>query len=79
MMLKTHGYRPITVLLLSVLLSSCAFISGQGPITDREIDLDPFTSIDVHGSFEVELNQGTAQKVVAHGHGNIIERLFSVF
>lgn len=68
-------FHPLSLLAFLFVVSSCTFISGQGQIIDKQIDVGQFSSIEVHGSFEVELNQAAVQNVVAHGHENIIEKL----
>ena len=50
-------------------------IRGEGNVETRTLELSPFSSIHLQGSMNVEIQYGDAQKVVAVGHGNIIDEL----
>lgn len=63
---------------LSLILLSCdkdTCVHGEGPVVSKEIDLAAFNSIDLKGSLNVIVKQGTEQKVVAIGQENIISYL----
>lgn len=61
------------------ILISCSndnlFITGQGEVITKEIELEDFNSIAISGSHKVIISQGDVQKIEVTGHSNIIERL----
>mgnify|MGYP000939271252 CR=1 FL=1 len=59
-------------------VQTCALpicIEGEGDVVTEELDLSNFNSIESNGSFDVVIEYGETQKVVAVGHQNIINRL----
>jgi len=50
-------------------------IGGVGSIVEEEIQLDSFNSVVCETVVDVEIIQGTEQKVVVEGHENMIEEL----
>jgi len=60
---------------LFILVASCTYTTGEGSSVEKEFDLDSFEGVALQGSFDVNIEQGAAQKVVAVGHENIIEKL----
>ena len=58
-----------------ILLVSCTYTTGEGSGVEKEFALDSFEGVALEGSFDVNIEQGAAQKVVAVGHENIIEKL----
>ena len=62
-----------SILLLS--LAACTYTTGEGQIVEKVLDVSSFNGIEMDGSFDVSIEQGAAQKVVAVGHENIIEKL----
>lgn len=58
-----------------ILFSSCTFTTGEGQIIEKQIELEPFTGVELEGSFDVSITQAAAQKVLAVGHENILEKL----
>ncbi len=69
----------MTLIVTSLLLSSCEtflfVVEGKGPIVSRKLNIKSFKGIDLQGSFNVHIQYGTKQKVVAKGQQNIIDRL----
>lgn len=68
------------LIILSIMFSGCFFhpfycIEGEGDVVTEELDLSNFNSIENNGSFDVVIEYGETQKVVAVGHQNIINRL----
>ena len=67
---------PTPLLILFLLgFCSCEFTSGEGPILQRELELAPFSGIELDGSFDVSIDQGATQSVLVVGHENIIDKL----
>jgi hypothetical protein len=58
-----------------IFVSSCAFISGEGPIIEREVSLTSFSGVELDGSFDVSIDQGVNQRVLVVGNENIIEKV----
>lgn len=62
-------------LFLSLLtLSSCTFIVGEGPLVEREFELQAFDGFELDGSFDVVVSQKPTQQVTVtalDGSGNI--------
>ncbi|MDQ4141571.1 MAG: DUF2807 domain-containing protein [Bacteroidota bacterium] len=50
-------------------------IKGEGDVTSRTLQLQPFQEIDVNGDFEVYVTQGSPQKVEVKGESNILDEL----
>ncbi len=74
-MSKLSVFNTIFSLITVLLLTSCEFVTGQGPIVSKEMKMQSFNAVELDGSFNVELNQGAVQKVEAKGQENIIEKL----
>ena len=62
--------------------SSCYFegspfrgITGQGPVVERKLELDPIKGISIPGSAKIRLTQGENQEVRVEGQENIIDNL----
>ncbi len=62
-------------LVMTLLFTSCQRIEGEGPIIQQNIDISNFTSVNLAGSFDVEVLLGSSFSIVAEGQENIIERL----
>lgn len=56
-----------------VVLSSCG--KDKGDIVTETIDLSNFTKVELNGSWDVQIEQGTEQNVVVTGHENVIADL----
>jgi len=50
-------------------------VKGEGPVVTRILTLDPISSIELQGSFDVIIKQGEEQEVKAVGNDNIIDHL----
>ncbi|PSR52766.1 DUF2807 domain-containing protein [Adhaeribacter arboris] len=50
-------------------------IKGEGDVTSRTLQLQPFQEIDVNGDFEVYVTQGSPQKIEVKGEPNILDEL----
>jgi len=50
-------------------------IEGEGPIVSEIIPVSDFIGVDLLGSFDVDIVQGSEQIVTAEGQANIIDRL----
>ncbi len=51
-------------------------IKGEGPIVTETLNIgNTFSKIEMEGSFDVEINYGAAQEVIAEGNQNIIDQL----
>jgi len=75
-MKKLHLYFSLFILL--GILFSCdkdTCVHGEGPVVTKELDLAVFSSVDLKGSINIILTQGTEQKVLAKGQENIISYL----
>ena len=55
--------------------SSCTIITGEGPIVEKGFAKEMFHSVNVDGSFNVEIKQGAQQNVVVLANENITEKL----
>lgn len=55
--------------------TACDIVTGEGPIVEKGFAVEKFNSIELDGSFDVNLSQGTTQNVVVKGNENIIEKL----
>ncbi len=64
----------IFTLVASMAITSCTIITGDGPVVEKTIELEPFHSVHVDGSFDVEINQAAVQNVVVATQENIMER-----
>jgi hypothetical protein len=81
--MKTQDLLIAITLFFSVTLSSCFrfdfdaanCIKGEGTIVEREIALSEISKINLSSSIDVVVSQGPVQKVLAVGHGNIIDHL----
>ena len=58
-----------------VLISSCTYTTGEGPIVEKGFAKDDFKGVELDGSFQVNIIQGARQNVVVLGQENIIEKL----
>lgn len=54
---------------------ACTYTSGEGPVVEKEFTLDAFTGVEMDGSFDVQITQGAAQKVVVATQENIMEKV----
>ncbi len=64
--------------LATAVMSSCddqMCIKGEGPVEQRELQLQPFDAIDANGDFKVYITQGSPQKVEVKGESNILSDL----
>lgn len=66
---------PFMALALSGCLVELDCESGEGPVVSHEVSLPPFHSLNLAGSGEVYLRQGSGQHVVVEGQENIIKLL----
>ena len=62
-------------MILALAFTSCSYTTGEGSIVEREFTLETFSGIELDGSFDVNIEQGATQQVVAVGQENIIEKL----
>lgn len=73
---KMRNYILNGILICLILsITSCDIVTGEGPIVEKGFAVDKFSSIELDGSFDVNLSQGTTQNVVAKGNENIIDKL----
>lgn len=81
--MKTQNLLISIALFFLVVLNSCFrfdfdttnCIKGEGAIVERELMLQDITKINLSSSINVVVSQGSVQKVLAVGHGNIIDHL----
>lgn len=81
--MKTQNLLIVIALFFTVTLSSCFRFDfdvanctrGEGSIVERELTLQDITKINLSSSIDVVVSQGPVQKVLAVGHGNIIDHL----
>jgi hypothetical protein len=80
--MKTHNLFILIFLVAFTALSACLRIDienncihGKGSIVERVLSVDDFSKFELEGSFDVVVTQGPVQKVLAVGHGNIIDHL----
>jgi len=81
--MKTQNLLIVIALFFSLTLSSCFHFDfdpanctrGEGSIVERELTLQDITKINLSSSINVFVSQGPVQKVLAVGHGNIIDHL----
>lgn len=72
---------PMALAALMLSLSSCTFLDenicpqATGPIESMDLDLNEFTSIDVHDFASVYLEAGDAQSVRVEGEADVLDRL----
>lgn len=59
--------------LITTIFSACNIITGDGPIIEKTIPMDPFHSVNVDGSFDVSIAQSTQQSVVVATQENIFQ------
>ncbi len=59
----------------AMLLSSCTYTTGEGPVVEKGFAKDAFEGVELEGSFNVDIRQGTQQNVVVTGNENIIDKL----
>lgn len=50
-------------------------IDGTGPVESRELEIAPFTAIEVGGAISVSIEKGPAQTITVTGQGNLIDLL----
>ncbi|MBR9922977.1 MAG: DUF2807 domain-containing protein [Bacteroidetes bacterium] len=48
-------------------------VNGDGPVETFELDIEPFTGIEMSGSMEVYITQGPNQSVFIEGQENIVD------
>lgn len=63
------------LLVVIISLVSCTYTAGEGPIVERELKLAAFSGVELDGSFDVSIEQGAAQHVIALGQENILDVL----
>lgn len=73
--MKRSFFASLVLILIVSTVSSCKFIVGEGPVTEKDFDLESFRSVELDGSFDVQITQGAEQKVLVVGNQNIIENL----
>lgn len=66
---------PICAFMMMFSCDRLDFIEGIGPIVEEEINLENFDKLNTDCSFDVVIEQGETQRVVAKGQQNIIDRL----
>jgi hypothetical protein len=74
----TMSIRFLSVILATALLfflDSCTIITGEGPVVEKGFANEPFQSVNLDGSLNVHIKQGTQQNVMVSGNENIIEKL----
>lgn len=66
--------RPLSFLLVAILLNSCASdcVEGTGASISRDLEIAPFTSISVNGSMDVIIEKGEGQHVVVEAPPELI-------
>lgn len=62
----------IILFLLVILLTACVNKYGSGKIITEERKTEPFNSVDVSGSFKVEINEGPEFQVLVQADDNIV-------
>jgi hypothetical protein len=69
----------IFILILPIAFSSCtrtgSSMNGSGKIIDQDLKLAYFNTIDVHGTFELEIVQGASYEVTLSTDENLINRV----
>lgn len=65
----------IAFALTTLFFTSCTYTTGDGPIIERDMVAEPFSGIELDGSFDVRIDQGAVQTIVVKGQQNIIEKL----
>lgn len=66
----------IVVLLSSMMIfSSCSMITGSGRIVSDQRNLESFTEIESAGSLQIEVTQGSSQKVEVEADDNVIAHI----
>lgn len=68
----------IAILSTLLFISSCttdSCIGGEGDQTNKTLNINNFSGINMGISSNVFIVQGTEQQVIATGHGNVIERV----
>jgi hypothetical protein len=68
--------RPIIAfltLVASVAITGCTITTGDGPIVEKTIEMEPFHSVNIDGSFDVFISQAVSQSVVVATQSNILE------
>ena len=63
--MKTKIGTPFLVVCFFV-LSSCTFITGEGPVLEKGFAKPTFQGVELDGSFNVNINQGAQQHVVVN-------------
>ena len=68
----------LAIAILSIAMTSCTEkIVGEGPIITETLNIDEFSKFTLASSFDVHIEQGNEQTVIAEGHENIINRLIT--
>ncbi len=68
--------RPIIAMLIlvaSVAITGCSITTGDGPVVEKTIEMEPFHSVSIDGSFDVIISQTVSQSVVVATQSNILE------
>lgn len=73
--MKFRSILPIIGFLFALSVTGCKVIVGTGPIVEREMQLEPFKGVDLDGSFNVTIEQGTEQSVKVLTNENMFEHL----
>jgi hypothetical protein len=73
--MKFNSTLIITGILFSLFGTGCKVIVGTGPIIEREVPVEPFKGVDLDGSFNVTVEQGTDQNVKVLANENILEHV----
>lgn len=58
-----------------ICFSACKKYEGEGPIVTQELAIQSFDKLNAADAFDVSVEYGPEQKVLAIGHQNIIDRL----
>lgn len=65
-----------SIMVCSLVLTSCFrmdCVDGKGPAVKRELSLAPITGVVTEGSIDVELTQGSVQRVEAEGPAAVLD------
>lgn len=62
-------------IIATLLLSACTFITGKGPVVEKELVFETIHGVQLDGSFDLEIEQGADQKVEVLAQENIAEKL----
>lgn len=73
--MKSKQIQLVIAFFVLILSTSCKVIVGTGPIVEKELSVDSFRGIDVDGSFDVSVEQGTVQNLKVLANENIHEHV----